>query len=87
VVLDLIPGTLANLGSATTISLALILIWRVRKIERAQKLNRQTNGIIIKALLKKGILKVDDLADDLALARKNGQTDVALTLDHLVNAS
>lgn len=67
--------------------LLIVLIWRVRKVERVQNSQRATQAVIIRALIKHKTLTADDLGDQIELVRKNGDSKTADDLSSLLSGT
>ena len=53
----------------------MILLWRVRRIEKRQARARETTAVVIRALFKHGVLNADDLGDNIQLIRREGKNE------------
>ena len=75
---------LVPLASASSNFLLVILLWRVRRIEKRQARARETTAVIIRALFKHGVLNAHDLGDNIQLSRSGGKNE-AEALDAFLN--
>ena len=81
--MELLPE-IVSLGSATSNFLLVILLWRIRRIEKRQARARGTTAVIIRALFKHGVLNADDLGNNIQLSRSGGKNE-AEALDAFLN--